>query len=185
VAASGKRTAAEQLYRQILEEAPDTAPAWVGLALVLTETAEQEAALERAYELDPTDEQAKIGLTAVRNGQSLVEALDPEPAVSPKKKISAQPERNWQEPVTKEARFDSVQSPAQEGAHQDHLPEAVETGEAMYCANHPNRQTHLRCNKCGKPVCTKCIKPTPVGYGGALSMSLWMNKHLPSIVSGP
>lgn len=163
VAASGKRTAAEQLYRQIIDEAPETAPAWVGLALVLTDTNEQEAALDRAYELDPTDERAKIGLTAVRNGQSPVEALNPEPEVSTEEKVAAQPERNWQEPVTREARFDSVQPPA-ETAHEGHVQEAVETGEVLYCANHPNRQTHLRCNKCGKPVCTKCIKPTPVGY---------------------
>ena len=31
VAASGKRSAAEKLYRQIIEEAPETAPAWVGV----------------------------------------------------------------------------------------------------------------------------------------------------------
>lgn len=34
----------------------------------------------------------------------------------------------------------------------------------LMCANHPNTPTALRCNKCGKPVCTKCIVRTPVGY---------------------
>ena len=34
----------------------------------------------------------------------------------------------------------------------------------MVCANHPQTPTNLRCNKCGKPVCTKCIVLTPVGY---------------------
>jgi hypothetical protein len=33
-----------------------------------------------------------------------------------------------------------------------------------YCANHPQTPTSLRCNKCGKPVCLKCIVRTPVGY---------------------
>jgi hypothetical protein len=33
-----------------------------------------------------------------------------------------------------------------------------------FCANHPNTPTALRCNKCGKPVCVKCIVRTPVGY---------------------
>ncbi|MCA9920662.1 MAG: tetratricopeptide repeat protein, partial [Anaerolineales bacterium] len=34
VAESGKKAAAEQLYRQILEEAPDVAEAWYGLGQV-------------------------------------------------------------------------------------------------------------------------------------------------------
>ena len=36
--------------------------------------------------------------------------------------------------------------------------------EVLYCANHPNRTTHLRCNRCGKPICSSCANPTPVGY---------------------
>ncbi len=161
VAASGKRSAAEKLYRQIIEEAPETAPAWVGLAQVVQETAEQGVALERAYQIDPENEQAKIGLTAFRNGQSVIEALKPEPAAPPEEKIVAQPKSAEQEPVTKAVGFDPVASPTES----DHdLAEPIETGETLYCANHPNTKTNLRCNKCGKPVCTKCIKPTPVGY---------------------
>jgi len=34
----------------------------------------------------------------------------------------------------------------------------------LYCANHPNVQTLLRCNRCGKPICTRCAVRTPVGY---------------------
>lgn len=34
----------------------------------------------------------------------------------------------------------------------------------MVCANHPNRETTLRCNRCGKPICTRCAVHTPVGY---------------------
>lgn len=36
--------------------------------------------------------------------------------------------------------------------------------EATYCVNHPQTETLLRCNKCGKPVCMKCVERTPVGY---------------------
>lgn len=35
---------------------------------------------------------------------------------------------------------------------------------ALYCANHPNRETTLRCNKCEKPICPDCAVLTPVGY---------------------
>src|SRR6185436_483711 len=34
----------------------------------------------------------------------------------------------------------------------------------MYCANHPNVETSLRCNRCNKPICSKCAVLTPVGY---------------------
>jgi len=36
--------------------------------------------------------------------------------------------------------------------------------ETLTCANHPDRETLLRCNKCGKPICFSCAVRTPVGY---------------------
>ncbi len=31
------------------------------------------------------------------------------------------------------------------------------------CATHPDIETNLRCGKCGKPICPKCMVETPVG----------------------
>lgn len=36
-------------------------------------------------------------------------------------------------------------------------------GTAFRCANHPDTETHLRCNRCGKPICVRCVIQTPVG----------------------
>ncbi len=36
--------------------------------------------------------------------------------------------------------------------------------EVMVCVNHPNRETRLRCNRCGQPICASCAVQTPVGY---------------------
>jgi hypothetical protein len=33
-----------------------------------------------------------------------------------------------------------------------------------YCANHPDVETLLRCNRCSKPICMRCAVRTPVGY---------------------
>ena len=33
----------------------------------------------------------------------------------------------------------------------------------MKCAAHPGVETNLRCGKCGKPICPKCMVQTPVG----------------------
>jgi len=38
------------------------------------------------------------------------------------------------------------------------------TDAPVFCVNHPKTETLLRCNKCGKPVCIKCLVRTPVGY---------------------
>ena len=38
------------------------------------------------------------------------------------------------------------------------------TDEVTYCAVHPDRETGLRCNKCGRLMCAECAVPTPVGY---------------------
>lgn len=34
----------------------------------------------------------------------------------------------------------------------------------MYCYNHPNRETLLRCNRCERPICSECAVKIPTGY---------------------
>ena len=36
--------------------------------------------------------------------------------------------------------------------------------ETLYCANHPQTETMLRCNRCEKLICTKCAQLTATGY---------------------
>lgn len=36
--------------------------------------------------------------------------------------------------------------------------------DTLYCINHPNRETLLRCNQCNQPICTQCAILTPTGY---------------------
>ena len=33
----------------------------------------------------------------------------------------------------------------------------------MKCAAHPRVETNLKCGKCGKPICPRCMVQTPVG----------------------
>jgi hypothetical protein len=35
--------------------------------------------------------------------------------------------------------------------------------ETVRCATHPDVATNLRCGKCGKPICPRCLVQTPVG----------------------
>lgn len=34
----------------------------------------------------------------------------------------------------------------------------------LYCTNHPNVETLLRCSRCNRPFCTRCLVRTPVGF---------------------
>lgn len=36
--------------------------------------------------------------------------------------------------------------------------------ETLYCANHPQTETLLRCNRCETPICSKCAVLTDTGY---------------------
>jgi len=35
--------------------------------------------------------------------------------------------------------------------------------EPMKCYRHPNRETYVSCSECGRPICTECMTPAPVG----------------------
>jgi hypothetical protein len=37
------------------------------------------------------------------------------------------------------------------------------SGEQIYCVRHPRRQTAVRCGKCERPICVRCMVQTPVG----------------------
>jgi membrane associated rhomboid family serine protease len=34
---------------------------------------------------------------------------------------------------------------------------------AMRCYRHPDRETYVSCSDCGRPICTECMTPAPVG----------------------
>lgn len=46
----------------------------------------------------------------------------------------------------------------------DPVEKFVPEGGTGPCYRHPETETGLRCNKCGKFICTKCAKRTPVGF---------------------
>lgn len=63
----------------------------------------------------------------------------------------------------------------------------------LYCANHPNTETTLRCNRCEKPICTRCAVLTPTGYRckdcvrgqqKLFSTAQWYDYLLAAVVAG-
>lgn len=41
---------------------------------------------------------------------------------------------------------------------------ATDEEAPLYCANHPNEPTYLRCGRCEKPICARCRVSTPAGF---------------------
>lgn len=147
----GKKQAAEQLYRQIVDEAPETTAAWLGLARVTSDPGAQHEAYQRVLELEPANEAAQVGLSPP---EAEAEPEIPAAAVShtgptanSAPAVMAPPEADIP-PVTP--------TPVHEEADE---------GEILYvCFRHPETETNLRCYNCSRPICMKCAKRTPVGY---------------------
>ncbi len=183
VADAGKRAAAEKLYRQIIDEAPDTAAAWTGLAGVLSDQNEKEQAYNQALTLDPENEAAQRGLNNLLGIDIPVEISSTESDDAGNNGEFEEKEVEISQTVIIDSPEDakrlvtsgSVPISVPDDGHQDSAGDNPHFGhdnseditageEVLYCANHPSRKTHLRCNRCGKPICSSCAQPTPVGY---------------------
>jgi hypothetical protein len=183
IAAAGKRAAATNLYREIIDESPDTAAAWVGLAGVIGDKNEKERAYRQALTLDPENEAAQRGLNILLGIEIPVEIASTETDESGKNGAAEEKEEETSqtliidspEDAEKLAMSDPSPERLDEADHEqaagdnphidhDHGGEVVAGEKILFCANHPSRKTHLRCNRCGKPICSSCAQPTPVGY---------------------
>lgn len=152
VAQAGKRAAAEQLYRQLLGEFPESPQGLVGLAQVVSGADEKRPLLERALSFDPDNEVAKLELARL-NGEIL-----PETAV-------AAPEEGFEQLQAKlTAAVESDKEAVKETAVSTPPLLSEEELTKLTCYRHPQRTTSLRCNNCGNPICIQCAKRTPVGY---------------------
>jgi membrane associated rhomboid family serine protease len=40
----------------------------------------------------------------------------------------------------------------------------VSTETTPYCYRHPDRETHIRCQRCGRPICPDCMNQAAVGF---------------------
>ncbi|MEZ4516773.1 MAG: hypothetical protein R3C44_08020 [Chloroflexota bacterium] len=146
---NGKLAAAETMYRQILEEAPNAEEAWVGLGNALQDPDKKREAYERALEIAPEMPQAANAL-AVLDGKPEPYNLDPEPDEVIEEKPLPQTAPAAATTLVVESATPAVQDTDQEFD--------------LVCYRHPDRTTSLRCYNCQKPICMDCAKKTPVGY---------------------
>lgn len=137
---------ARRLLRQVVELEPGHVQAWLDLAGVEDDPARKRACFETVLALDPDNEEAHLGLEMLGFEQPVPVA-------------AGAPEEDELEAVISEAsrRLEEAVGPPPAG-------EVPPDDGVLYCVNHPNVETMLRCNRCGRPVCTRCVTQTPVGY---------------------
>ena len=142
----GLRDKAREYLREAVELEPGSVEAWLELAGVEDEPAAKRACFETALSLDPDSVDARLGM-------ELLEA----DATSPDT-VEADHDHELAAVMADASReLDRVVGPPPSG-------EVPLDDEVVYCANHPATETVLRCNRCGKPICTRCAVQTPVGY---------------------
>jgi len=139
---AGKRAAAAQLYREILEEAPEVSEAWLGLGEVTPDGAERQRAYEQVLALEPDNALAQAALA----GKPLPESVP-----------TAEEERERETAV-------AAAKPLAQLYVEASSPTQVDEDVLLYCYRHPDRETSLRCYNCNRPICINCANKTPVGY---------------------
>lgn len=142
----GRQEEARQHLLRAVELDPQNVEAWLLLAGVEQDPLRKAACFDTILEIDPDHPQARLGLDLLRQSSARNESAPSE-------------EDDELEAVIAKAsrQLDQVVGPpAQKQTPLDDGP--------LYCANHPNVETMLRCNRCGKPICTRCAVQTPVGY---------------------
>lgn len=136
---------ARDYLRQAVQLAPGSIDAWLALAGVEAEPAEKIACFETVLSLDPESIEARLGLEMLQS--KLDEKEPPQEEEDDLEAVIAAASRQLEEAVGP--------PPPDEVPPDDYV---------LHCANHPNVETMLRCNRCGKPICSRCAVGTPVGY---------------------
>ena len=142
----GRLDEAREYLGRAIELVPDNVEAWLALAAVESDPAGKIACFETVLQLDPDNIEARLGLEMLRHDEE-PDATVEEVADDELEAVIAQASRQLDEavgpPPPDELPFDD---------------------NALFCANHPTVETILRCNRCNKPICTRCAVQTPVGY---------------------
>ncbi len=149
----GETEEARRLLLKATEIAPDNVETWLDLAGVVESPEEKRACFRRVLALDPDNGEAKAGLEWIERKMGVTSVGDP-------------PEM----PATTEVpvRIEALEARQPPTLKPETVPEAPARDHAepeiLYCANHPDTETLLRCNRCNKPICLRCAVRTPVGY---------------------
>jgi tetratricopeptide (TPR) repeat protein len=163
-ASVGRLGEAREYLKRAAELSPEDVEIWLTLAAVENDPARKIECFETILELDPDNIEAQLGLDMLRDDAETAAAPD-RATEDELEAVMAQASWRLEEavgpPPAGEVPLDDA-ARLDDGAQ--HLDGFHPEDGVLYCANHPNVETMLRCNRCRKPICTRCAVQTPVGY---------------------
>jgi tetratricopeptide (TPR) repeat protein len=145
----GRLEEAREHLGRAVELEPQNVEAWLSLAAVESDRRGKMACFERVLQLEPDNVEARLG-------QEMLQAEEGE------EDPDEQPEGAVEDEL--EAIIAQASKQLDEAVGPPPPDELPLDDNVLYCANHPTVETMLRCNRCGKPICTRCAVQTPVGY---------------------
>jgi len=155
-ASLGDRAEAERLFRRATERSPGNSTAWLGLAAAVDSPQEKRACYEQVLAINPNNSEARIALQRLASMAAAPEAGAIQTTLAnAAAQVAANPTHYAPQPAGPSAGNGAA-------AGNDAAPTAAD--QVLTCANHPDTETTLRCNRCGKPVCVRCVELTEVGY---------------------
>jgi tetratricopeptide (TPR) repeat protein len=143
----GRWEEARRHLRRAVELDPKDVEAWLALAGAEDGAEAKATCFEKALALDPHNVEARLGLDMLQA-----------------RRIDAVPGERGAEDEELERVLAEASRRLEDAVGPAPTDEVPPDDEVLYCANHPNVETMLRCNRCGKPICTRCAVRTPVGY---------------------
>jgi hypothetical protein len=152
----GKQQAAEVVFRQAVDAFPESAEAWLGLSQVSPSEQEREDAHRLAVQLDPA--------VVTRTAKPVPRTRKPSAAPSEDRPISSVTPVRHAPGETAPAVRETLSAASSRLEATSNAASEADPDQTLVCANHPNRQAPLRCNRCSKPICLRCAVRTPVGY---------------------
>lgn len=151
-AQSGNRLVARGYWRRAARLAPDRIDIWQSLLQVTDAPTDRKRCLEAIVRLDPAQVEAQTELEQmIQAEQTVAQQAAAEQAVQPE-----EPQPAVEPPLFRRADVTD--------AMRLQWDRDVAEGKTLYCLNHPKRETTLRCNSCGAPICSRCASRTPVGF---------------------
>jgi tetratricopeptide (TPR) repeat protein len=142
----GRWEEAREYLGRAVELAPDNVEVWLALVATEQDSAQKVACFQKILELEPDNVEARFGLEMLEQDRESG-AVTGQETGDELEAVIAEASRQLEEAMGPPP-FD--EAPLDDGA--------------LYCANHPSAETVLRCNRCSKPICTRCAVQTPVGY---------------------
>jgi hypothetical protein len=162
----GNNLIARGYFRRAASIAPERIDVWRNLLQVTEQPADRLRCLEHIVQLDPADAEAQAALEQLRLEIAEAEAAEAEAQAQAIAEAQAAEEEGGGERAAGGALEPPALLDMRPGITDEMRREwdaAAAAGQPLYCIDHPHRETNLRCNRCGAPVCTSCTLRTPVG----------------------